>query len=189
MVNLLSYNRRRINRYVKEFVAEMFPGHDYLFACIYRSADYPDERQVFVIEVAGEKFALKLDTKSGATKRLEREFVTLTSLHTHFQSYDALDVVAPVYMSKDGTFFVTEFVDRRTATDAIYEQSMENRARQVYRRTGHWLHGLHAFGEIVDERFWFQWMFENLDKLTGNAEGGGASQHRGVWPHDRPFTA
>ncbi len=169
MINLLDYDRRRVDRHVKEFVAAMYSGQDYLFTCTYRSNAFADERQIFVLEVAGKKFALKLDTQSAATKRLEQEFSILTSLRTHFQGHDTLDVIAPVYLSKEKTFFITEFVDRKTATAAIYEQPMENRVRQVYRRAGLWLHELYAFSDIVDERFWFQWMFENLDKLTGTA--------------------
>ncbi|QFT97808.1 Phosphotransferase enzyme family protein [Roseovarius sp. THAF8] len=170
MANLLNYNHRRINGYVKEFVAQQHPAQDYNFACIYRSADYPKERQVFVVEIGERRYALKVDTKSAKTERLVREFETLRELHAHFEKFEKLDVVTPVYMSPSGEFFVTGYIDNRTATEAIYEQEADNRARQIYRKAGHWLHALHGFEPITTENFWYDWMLETLATLTGSRD-------------------
>ena len=80
MVSLFNYDEDLIQEYASEFVGAKFPGSEYSFTCIYRSADFPDERQVFMILVAGQQFALKVDTTSPETGRLSAEFSVLNKL-------------------------------------------------------------------------------------------------------------
>ncbi len=138
------------------------------FACLYRSADYPDERQIFLVSGPEKQFALKLDTKSSRTRRLETEYGFLQQVQKHFQAYERVSCIKPVYMSPRGAFFVTEFVGRRTATEAIHDFPQDNRAAQVYRRAGEWLHAFHEFKGLTTERFWYNWMFETIERLLKN---------------------
>lgn len=170
MVNLSNYDERLVRRYVAEFAETEDPGATPLFTCVYRSADFPNERQVFLVDLAGKQFALKLDLTSHKTNRLAVEYDVLSRLHPYFEPHQRVSVVKPVYFSPSGKFFVTEYVEGKTATAAIRELEQDNRAGQIYRRAGEWLHMLHDFSGSVQERFWYDWMFESLHQITSGAQ-------------------
>lgn len=168
MVNLFNFDEELIAGFISEFAETYAPGAEYGFACIYRSADFPDERQVFRVALNDQHFALKVDTQSPATGRLADEFDLLRRLHGHFEDHEKVAVVEPVYLSPGGQFFVTRHVDRKTATETIYADIPTNRAAQVYRRAGHWLHVLHAFQPAEEVKFWHQWMFEMIEQILAD---------------------
>ena len=170
MINLFNYNERLVEKFVSEFVEAESPGSQPVFTCVYRSADFPKERQVFLVELEDKQFALKLDLSSHKTSRLAEEYEVLERLHPYFEPHQRVSVIKPVYFSPSGKFFVTEYVGRKTATDAIRELEKDNRAGQIFRRAGEWLHVLHDFSGSSQERFWYDWMFESLDEITSSAQ-------------------
>ncbi|WP_126137164.1 aminoglycoside phosphotransferase family protein [Tritonibacter mobilis] len=169
MVNLFNYNDRLVSMFIEEFVEAKCSNSRFIFTCVYKSADFPEERQVFLIEIEGQRFALKLDLTSHKTDRLENEFDVLNRLQLHFEQHKRVSVIKPIYFSPSGKFFVTEYVGRKTATEAIRELEQDNRAGQIYRRSGEWLNVLHSFTEATHERFWYQWMFENLTSIISSS--------------------
>lgn len=170
MVNLLNYDDRLVRQCVSEFVEAKFPASEFSFACIYRSPQHPSERQVFLVAIEGQKFALKLDLMSDETGRLAKEYEVLSRLYPFFEPHERVAVIKPIYLSPDGRFFVTEYAGDRTATDAIYDLEQDNRAGQIYRRAGEWLHVCHSFSGVRRARFWYQWMFESLEEAVASGD-------------------
>ena len=78
-------------------------------------------------------------------------------------------MVEPVYLSSSGQFFVTAYIDRKTATEIIYKTLPDNQAGQAYRRAGEWLNALHKFNDPVKKRFWYQWIFENIEDILSTS--------------------
>ena len=169
MVSLFNFDEDLIYGFVREFAEYHAPGSEHAFACIYRSSDYPDTRQVFRVSTKGQDFALKVDTQSPETGRLTKEFDLLCQLHRLFSDHDKVAIVDPIYKSPGGQFFVTRHIDRKTATEMIYADIPDNRAAQVYRRAGQWLHVLHDFKPRTQVRFWYQWMFETIDQTLSDS--------------------
>ncbi|GLP88676.1 hypothetical protein GCM10007921_42390 [Tritonibacter mobilis] len=48
MVNLFNYNDRLVSMFIEEFVEAKFSNSSFIFTCVYKSADFPEERQVFL---------------------------------------------------------------------------------------------------------------------------------------------
>ncbi len=136
------------------------------FLC--RSHAFPDTRLVWKVESSGRNYALKLDTLSPETGRLGKEFDLLEQLTGYFKTNPTNRVVRPVYLSPSDQFMVTEFVDRPTATDIIYNSNNEAQVAQIYRRSGSWLHDLHGFKASTDYAFRPRWMTESIDDLSAN---------------------
>lgn len=135
-------------------------------SCIYRSHAFPESRQVWKVETSERVFALKIDTLSPDTGRLSREFDVLNRLFEHFR-YNSTDrVVKPVYLSPGDAFIVTEFIDRPTAVDFIYNSEDDKQVAQIYRRAGSWLNGLHSFQEPRDYAFRPRWMTDSIRELA-----------------------
>lgn len=170
MVNLFNFNDRLVKKFILEFVHAKFPGSDYVYACIYKSADFSNERQVFLVEIEDQRFALKLDLTADKTGRLKDEYEILSNLQSHFAPHGRVAIVKPVYFSPSCKFFVTEHVGRKTATEAIRGIVEDNQAAQIYRRAGEWLNVLHSFRRPTYERFWYQWMLEDLNSIISSLD-------------------
>ncbi len=127
-----------------------------------RSHAFPDTRLVWKVETSNRSYALKLDTLSPETGRLRKEFDLLVQLTEHFKTSQNNRVVRPVYMSPSGVFMVTEFVERPTATDIIYNSEDDAQVAQVYRRAGSWLHDLHGVQNATDYAFRPRWMIDSI---------------------------
>ncbi len=136
------------------------------FLC--RSHAFPDTRLVWKVESSVRHYALKLDTLSPETGRLSKEFTLLEQLTQHFKANTINRVVRPVYLSPNDQFMVTEFIDRPTATDIIYNSKSENQVAQIFRRAGSWLHDLHGFQNQTDYAFRPRWMTESVRELAIN---------------------
>jgi hypothetical protein len=131
MVNLFNYNEDLISLFIEEFKAAENLTSEMSFACIYRSGTFPDSRQVFgVSSEAGQSFALKIDTDVGSD-RLQKEFGVLKQLVPFFQDKRQTVIVRPIYLSHDGQFHVTEFVDHMTAKQIIYSPVSQTQAAQA----------------------------------------------------------
>ena len=177
MLTLTDYDHDLVSALVREFVDAVRPGQEHLFSCVYRSEDLPDQHQVFLIAVGEDRFALKLDTASGETGRLAREFAVLERLAKYFEGSERSDVIHPVYLSPTGQFFVTEYVDRKMAKDVIYEMD-EARAGQAFRRAGAWLNDLHAFRKPERAAFYPNWMVEEAEALVARGPLAEAEDYR-----------
>ncbi len=127
-----------------------------------RSHAFPDTRLVWKVETSNRSYALKLDTLSPETGRLRKEFDLLEQLTDHFRTSRNNRVVRPVYISPNGAFIVTEFVERPTATDIIYNSEDDTQVAQVYRRAGSWLHDLHGVQNATDYAFRPRWMIDSI---------------------------
>ncbi|MDP5219640.1 phosphotransferase [Ruegeria sp. 2205SS24-7] len=148
--------------YVEEFARACLGGATPSFDCIYRSSNFPETRLVLRVDAGGEAYALKIDTESPATGRLKAEFGVLQELSAYFQANESTEVLRPIYYAPGNTFFVTEFIDRPTAVDLIYNSPDDSKVAQVYRRAGSWLHDLHGFRDPSQMPFWPQWMMESI---------------------------
>jgi len=133
------------------------------YSCIYRSGTSPDSQQVFAITAEDSRnYAMKIDT-APSDDRLRNEFGVLEELFSYFQGKKHSKIVEPIYLSPGGQFHVTNFVDHKTAKQIIYLTSSQAQAGQAYRRAGQWLHELHNLKPARNERFWFNWMFEEIE--------------------------
>ncbi|RBW56858.1 hypothetical protein DS909_09155 [Phaeobacter gallaeciensis] len=153
---------------------------DMSMTCIYRSADFSDERLVYRVTTSHDtEYALKIDVAPAPNPRLSDEFKVLTRLVPHFEHRAEVDVVKPLYLSPSARFLVTEFVDHKTATHHIFNSKKDAQAGQMYRRAGHWLHELHDIDPPSKTRFWFDWMFEAIEeKLSAGLPMMPASDYR-----------
>lgn len=163
MFNLFNIDYIRVNKMVREFVSNVGLQGETNFVCVYRSTHFEHERQVFKVSVGGKLFAMKVDRGGPKSGRLASEFAVLQGLHDHFERHEKQAVPAPVYASKNGEFFVIEFIDNRTATEVIKTVKDVKSAGQVYRRAGGWLHALHQYQGKTRARIYPNWMFEALD--------------------------
>jgi len=152
--------------FANEFARDHLGGRITGLECVYRSHGFPGSRLVMKVETASKDYALKIDTMSPETGRLEKEFGTLRRLFDHFQGHESARVVRPVFLSQCGTFMVTGFVDRPTAVDVIYNSKDDKQVAQVYRRAGAWLHHLHSFQSPTNYAFRPRWMTENIRELA-----------------------
>lgn len=164
MFNLFNIDYIRVNKMIREFVTNTGRSGDTAFECIYRSANFKNERQVFRIAVGDETFAMKVDHVGAKTDRLRDEFKILQSVHAHFATYDKLSIPEPVYLSDKGEFFVVEYIDAQTATEAIKTAKDIKSAGQAYRRGGAWLHAFHEFRETSTSKIYPNWMFKSMDR-------------------------
>lgn len=163
MLNLLNIDYISVNKMIYEFTSNAGLQGETSFVCIYRSANFTHERQVYKVSVGGKLFAMKVDLFGAKSGRLTAEFAVLQNLHKHFENQDKQAIPAPVYLSKSGNFFVVEFIDSRTATVAIKTAKDIKAAGQIYRRAGAWLHALHLYGTATEAKIYPNWMFESLD--------------------------
>ncbi|WP_170764841.1 aminoglycoside phosphotransferase family protein [Ruegeria lacuscaerulensis] len=121
---------------------------------------------VLRIRTSAQDFALKIDTESPTTGRLQKEFGVLTALSVHFDQHEASRVVRPYYLSPSQTFFVSEFIDRPTAADLIHNSRDDDQIARIYRRAGAWLHDLHRFQPAKEYGFRPRWMTDGIRDLT-----------------------
>ncbi|MCL6285883.1 phosphotransferase [Ruegeria sp. 2012CJ41-6] len=163
MPNLLNVDHALISGFVEEFAGKFDAKGETAFTCIYRSAGFPDERQVFLVRIGDRAYSLKIDLMEGQTDRLRNEFAVLQDLHDHFREFDNTRIVRPEYLSPSGRFFVTEYIDRPTATEVIRKTPDSLQAAQVYRRAGEWLHD---FKDQTRAEFTPQWMFDTIATLV-----------------------
>lgn len=164
MLNLFNIDYIRVNKMIREFTSNTGLSGDTQFVCIYEAANFKRERQVFKVVVGDKVFAMKVDRVGAQTGRLTSEFAVMLDLHVHFKSYDKHSIPDPVYMSENGDFFVVEFLDHRTATDAIKTATNEKSAGQFYRRAGGWLHALHEFKPMTTSKLYPNWMFKSMQR-------------------------
>ena len=136
------------------------------FTCVYRSHDFPDSRLVLRVETEARDYALKLDTESPETGRLRNEFELLGELSNYFEENKSSRIVRPIYFSPTQTFLVTEFIDRPTAVDLIYNSKNDDQVAQIFRRAGSWLNDLHGFRASVNYAFRPRWMTESIRDLS-----------------------
>ena len=134
--------------------------------CVYRSHGFPGSRLVMKVETPGQDFALKIDTISPESGRLGREFETLNRVFDHFKGHESGRVVRPVFLAPGGAYMVTEYIDRPTAVDLIYNSDDDKQVAQVYRRAGAWLHHLHSLQNPVQYAFRPRWMTNNIRELS-----------------------
>lgn len=175
--NLLNFDQELIAGFVEEFAKAIGTKGETAFTCIYRSAGFPDERQVFKVVIGDRHYALKVDLTADQSSRLRNEFATLLHLYDHFQHFENTRVVRPDYLSPSGLFFVTECITRPTATDTILNARDSNQAAQVYRRAGAWLHNLHSHKEQTSAEFRPQWMFDKIASLVHDTPKATASAY------------
>lgn len=165
MTEISSIIDPRVNAMIREFAAVQgfagMPNHK----LIYRSYDFADTRQVWRVELGPDVFALKLDHEAEAGGRLTKEYGELLKLRDHFAKYDKLGITTPVYLSPSGTFCITEFLDHKTAGERLKDVENEQTRRQVFRRAGLWLHAMHEYRPIKKNKFWGNWMTNELDAL------------------------
>ncbi|MEO3413901.1 aminoglycoside phosphotransferase family protein [Roseovarius sp. CAU 1744] len=178
MLSLFNIDYLNVNKMIREFTSKAGLQGEISFVCIYRSANFEHERQVFKVSVGDKLFAMKVDRFGAKSGRLTSEFAVLQGLHQHFQKYDKQAIPAPVYLSESGEFFVVEFIDNRTATVAIKTAKNIKAAGQIYRRVGAWLHAFHQYGNITEARIYPNWMFEALDVSIQNGPHAPPEQYR-----------
>jgi thiamine kinase-like enzyme len=120
-----------------------------------------------VLRIKGKQqdFALKIDTLSPASGRLQREFELLTELSQQFLQFETSRVVHPYYLSPGGMFFVSEFIDRPTAVDVIHNSKDDDQVARIYRRAGAWLHDLHSCRPATEYAFRPRWMTDAINEL------------------------
>ena len=118
------------------------------------------------VETPSQDFALKIDTISPESGRLANEFQVLSRVFDHFKGHQSARVVRPVFLPPGGAFMVTEYVDRPTAVDVIYNSTDDKQVAQVYRRAGSWLHHLHDIQKATSYAFRPRWMTENIQEIS-----------------------
>ncbi|WP_170427360.1 aminoglycoside phosphotransferase family protein [Ruegeria arenilitoris] len=169
-----------VKTYIREFSDQCLQGPMTGYDCIYRSHAFADTRSVVVLHTSSQAFALKIDTTSPSTERLKNEFELLSALHQHFDGNETSRVVRPVYLSQGGEFLVTEYIDRPTAVDLIYNSADDNQVAQVYRRAGSWLNDLHARHPPTRYAFKPRWMTDSLSELIQAVPRDIANQSRAM---------
>lgn len=163
MLNLFNVDYIRVNKMINEFVSNVELTGDTNFECIFSSAKFKHERQVFKVAVGDSFFALKVDYSGANSGRLSSEFGVLIDLYEHFSKYEKQTIPKPIYMSENGQFFVVEFVDHPTAKEALTKAQNPKSVGQFYRRAGGWLHALHESKQITQSKIYPNWMFKSLD--------------------------
>lgn len=156
------------NTYAEAFARHCLDTPVSRIQSIYRSHAFPESRLVWKIETPERDYALKIDTLSPDSGRLSKEFDILSKLHDYFRRTGSDRVVKPVYLAPTDEFMVTEFVDRPTAVDIIYNSKDDKQVAQIYRRAGGWLHRLHGFQDHRDYAFRPRWMMDSVTDLVGN---------------------
>ncbi|WP_171240229.1 phosphotransferase [Ruegeria sp. HKCCA5491] len=156
----------RVTAFIVEFSNAVLHAPVTQYDCIYRSHAFAESRAVLVLRSTAGSFALKIDTESPATGRLKDEFELLVDLSRYFERTDSSRVVQPVYLSPGGAFLVTEFIDRPTAVDLIYNSKDDNQVVQVYRRAGSWLSDFHSRLAPVNYGFRPKWMIDSICDLA-----------------------
>ncbi len=165
MFNLTESEQALASKFVGEFSRQLPADDTPRFECFYRSHGFPNSRMVLKVQSVTRTYALKIDTESPASGRLNDEFDLLTKLSTHFDGNKTSQVVHPIYISPGGAFFVTEFIDRPTAVDLIYNSKDDDQVAQVFRRAGSWLNDLHGFRPAEDYAFRPKWMTDSVQNL------------------------
>lgn len=156
----------RVNTMIREFAdAQGFtraPEH----RMIYRSEGFPDTRQVWQVDLGGDLFALKLDHEAGPDGRLTKEYRQLEDMRKHFNKYDQVDLVTPIYLSPSGKFCVTGYLDFKTAGERLQSVDNAQTRKQVFRRAGKFLHALHDYRPIKRKAYWGNWMPLEMDEIA-----------------------
>ncbi len=152
--------------FANEFARDHLRDHITGLHCVYRSHGFPGSRFVMKVETPSQNYALKIDTISPESGRLPNEFQVLTRVHDHFRRHETARVVRPVFLSPGGAFMVTEYIDRPTAVDVIYNSTDDKQVAQIYRRAGSWLHHLHSIQKPTNYAFRPRWMTENIRELS-----------------------
>lgn len=137
---------------------------------IYASPVDPKARQVWRLTLDGKPYALKLDFDAGPDGRLTKEHRELAAMAAHFDAYDKIDLITPVYLSPSGRFCVSDYVDFRTAGDRLASSDSAGTKRQVFRRAGLWLTAMHDYQPVRKKAFWGNWMPIELDEIVARDE-------------------
>ena len=156
---------RYARRCGRQFMSNLGLEGTFSLKQVYRSRDYPRERWIYRLDLDDAQYALKIDVKADVTDRLRYEYATLKKLDAYFKSNAKAEgsVVAPLYISHDGKFFVSEFMDRPTVEHLIHHLESNRQAAQIFRRAGAWLHHLHSFEAQEHAKFWPNWMLEKIE--------------------------
>ncbi|WP_377192671.1 phosphotransferase [Ruegeria meonggei] len=165
MLTLTDDEHNRATEFVQEFSDHTLSGRSLGFTCIYRSHDFPDTRMVLKLTGAVQDYALKIDTMSPTSGRLQKEFALLTTLSRYFEQNESGRVIQPIYLSPGHNFFVTEFISRPTAAEFIHNSQDDDQVAQIYRRAGAWLHDLHGFQPAIEYAFRPRWMTLSIHEL------------------------
>ena len=168
----------RVALYIDEFSNQFLKVPIRRYECIYRSHAFDDTRSVVILHTAAQAFALKIDTQSPDTGRLRNEYDLLVELYRFFEGNETSRVVRPVYLSPGGAFLVTEYINRPTAVDLIYNSKDDDQVAQVYRRAGSWLNDLHSRNPPVRYAFRPRWMTDSLKELMTAVPNKIANQSR-----------
>jgi len=156
-------NKQLHDAAVREFAEYMgFTGNPES-VCIFTSPVVPKERQVLSVLLGDKHYALKIDSTSAETGRLEKEFTDLTAINKHFDSYEKLGAAKPIYLSPSHTFFAMDYLDHLTAGKRLRHSQNDQTTRQVYRRVGLWLTALHDFKPQKRSKFFGRWMPQEID--------------------------
>ncbi|WP_170432667.1 aminoglycoside phosphotransferase family protein [Ruegeria arenilitoris] len=164
MLPITDEERARAASCVDEFSRQHATDEVLHFDCVYRSHDFSDTRMVLRVKGKQQDYALKIDTLSPTSGRLQREFELLTDLSQQFLQFETSRVVHPYYLSPGHMFFVTEFIDRPTAVDVIHN-SEDDQVARIYRRAGAWLHDLHGCQPATEYEFRPRWMTDAINAL------------------------
>lgn len=163
MLTFADFDGDLVHACVDEFSAAAGIDDVFHVSCLYRSADFGNERMVFtLVRQNGAPLVLKLDTAEN-TRRLTKEFRILEKLTPYFEPEPQVAVVAPLYLSPGGHFHVTRFENGTTAKQKVYSDCDALQAGQVYRRSGAWLNHLHGFEAPQLARAHLDWMLEEID--------------------------
>ncbi len=154
-----------IKLFVDEFTAAQFPDEQFQYARIYKSNDFPDDKQVYRVKSDTKDFALKINSRIGFSEVLRQEFKNLSDVEKRFIGHDSLKVVHPVYLSPSGKFMVVEYTQGKTLIEMIDDQADPKKILQVYRKAGGWINCLHGADEEKRAKFWPNWMVEKFDDL------------------------
>jgi thiamine kinase-like enzyme len=163
LFGFLSFNAGALHPCLNEFKNVLKCDVDFQVECIFKSNAFPNERQVFKLTSNNQEFALKIDTQSEKTGRLKAEFDTLKRLHSYFQAFPKFDVVRPIYLANNGSFFVTEYINAPSAIATVSSSNDQKKIAQVFRRSGIWLNHLHQIETHEDTKFWPGWMLKEID--------------------------
>ncbi len=165
MPTLTEDEHRRATEFVAEFARHAGLDGALQFDCVYRSHGFPDTRLVLQAQGPLRDYAIKIDTTSPETGRLQAEFDILTRLARYFDQHETSRVVHPHYLSPGNMFFVSEFIDRPTAVDVIHNSADDEQVARIYRRAGAWLHDLHGFQPATEYEFRPRWMIDTINDL------------------------
>lgn len=154
-----------LNDIVREFSTHMNFGGTPQVSRVFTSPVAPDERQVIKVILGDQTYALKVDTTSPQTGRLQDEFKGLQDLRAHFANYEKIATATPLYLSPKGQFFAMDYLNHKTAGQRLQGREQDQTARQVFRRAGLWLSAMHEFKEQKKGQFHGRWMLVEIDDL------------------------